>query len=232
MNHRPPPAVASTASLNPGLQLAVVSDVAAEFAERVVEAFHCRPGEKFSLALTGGPVAAECYERLSTHGETQIDWWQVELFLVDECAVSAGHVDSHERLVRAMLLDRVGAAHLVHTLRDQVSRDEVGDIVTARSLDLVHLDLGPDGRLSSIFPGVVLDNGCVVAVHDPLGRVPHQRFSLHPDIIERAGCVLVTAVGAAVAPALRAVQDGENVPGSLLPASRAVWLADRAAARS
>ena len=32
----------------------------------------------------------------------------------DECAVDFEHADSHERLIRLMLLDRVGAAHLVY----------------------------------------------------------------------------------------------------------------------
>ncbi|MFN0029305.1 MAG: 6-phosphogluconolactonase [Acidimicrobiales bacterium] len=235
MNDQPPPASASTAALSSRLQLAVVSDVAAEFAERVVEAFHCRPGERFGLALTGGPVAAECYERLSTHGETQIDWWQVELFLVDECAVEADHVDSHERLVRAMLLDRVGAAHRVHTLRDQHSRDEVANTVAARSLDLIHLDLGPDGRLSSIFPRAPfgpVGSTPVVQLRDPLDRVRPDRFCLHPDVIARAGCILITAVGASVADALNAVRHGHDVPGHHLPPDRVVWLADHAAARA
>ncbi|MEZ5233970.1 MAG: 6-phosphogluconolactonase [Acidimicrobiales bacterium] len=226
-------------------ELAVVSDVAGEFAERVVEAFHCRPGELFGLALTGGAVAAECYERLATHGETQIDWWQVELFLADECRVDPDHVDSHERLIRLMLLDRVGAAHLVHPLRDDRTLAAAAEALQGRSLDVVHLDLGPDGRLSSLFPdpsastplGVGGAGGpgggeppAVVRTADPAGVVPHERYSLSWPVIERASCVVVTAVGAAVADAFAAVQAGLDVPGNLLRNDRVVWLADRAAA--
>lgn len=215
-------------------ELAVVSDVAGEFAERIVEAFHCRSGERFGLALTGGPVAAECYERLATHGETQIDWWQVELFLADECRVAFDHADSHERLIRLMLLDRVGAAHLVYPLRDEGSRRTAAEALAARPLDLVHLDLGADGRLSSLFPGpagpVALPDGLVVHTVDPLGVAPHERYCLAWPVVQRAGCVVVTAVGAGVADAFAAVQRGLDVPGSRLRNERVVWLADRAAA--
>lgn len=220
-------------------ELNVVSDVAGEFAERVVEAFHCRSGERFGLALTGGPVAAECYERLATHGETQIDWWRVELFLADECGVDASHPDSHERLIRVMLLDRVGAAHLFYPLHSEGARQRAQQALIERSLDLIHLDLGADGRLSSLLPRLpgVFDDAAnplaeVIATADPLGRVPHQRFCLSPAVIERANCVVVTAVGASVADALAAVQRGADVPGAFLPTGRVVWLADRAAARA
>lgn len=213
-------------------ELAIVTDVAGEFAERVVEAFHCRSGERFALALTGGPVAAECYERLATHGETQIDWWQVELFLADECRVDPDHEDSHERLVRLMLLDRVGAAHLVYPLRDDRSFVAVAEALRERPLDLVHLDLGPDGRLSSYFPSadpVTAEGGAVSRTSDPLGRSAHDRFCLSPAVIERAGCIVATAVGHSVAGALAAVRAGEDVPGTRLGNERVVWLADRAA---
>jgi 6-phosphogluconolactonase len=213
-------------------ELAVVSDVASEFAERVVEAFHCRSGERFGLALTGGPVAAECYERLATHGETQIDWWQVELFLADECRVDPDHEDSHERLVRLMLLDRVGAAHLVYPLRDDASFTVVADALRERALDLVHLDLGADGRLSSYFPSAdpaATGSRSVLRTSDPSRRVHHERFCLSPAVIDRAGCVVATAVGHSVAGALAAVRAGEDVPGNRLRSERVVWLADRAA---
>ncbi len=215
-------------------ELAVVSDVATEFAERVVEAFHCRAGEHFGLALTGGPVAAECYERLATHGETQIDWWQVELFLADECRVDLDHPDSHERLVRLMLLDRVGAAHLVYPLRDADSLDAATAALEQRPLDLVHLDLGADGRLSSLFPAgertAATAAGVVQRCSDPAGKVPHERFCLAKPVLDRAECVVVTAVGSRVADAFAAIHNGQDVPGNRLRNARIVWLADRAAA--
>src|ERR671926_288165 len=46
-------------------EVIVVEDVPGEFSERVIEAFHTRPGEGFSMALSGGETARRCYERLA-----------------------------------------------------------------------------------------------------------------------------------------------------------------------
>ena len=81
-------------------ELLVVDDVPGEFAERVIEAFHSRPGEDFSLALSGGETARRCYERLATIGGEQIDWWQVDVYWGDERCVPPDHEESNERLGR------------------------------------------------------------------------------------------------------------------------------------
>jgi 6-phosphogluconolactonase len=206
----------------------VVDDVAGEFAERIVEAFHYRRDERFSLALSGGPVAAQCYERLASHGETQIDWWNVELFWADECRVPPEHADSHERLARDILLDRVGAAFAVHPLRDDASVEEATAALASRHLDVVHLDLGADGRLSSLFPGPTFA-GAFASTRDPAGVLPHERYSIGFDAIDHAGAVVVTAVGHGVRAALAAVRAGADVPGNRVRCPRVTWLADRAA---
>jgi 6-phosphogluconolactonase len=206
--------------------LTVVDDVAAEFAEQVVEAFHYRPEEHFTLALSGGPVAATCYERLATHAETQVDWWHVELFFADECQVEPEHPDCHERLARTVLLDRVGAAHLVHPLRDAATVQAAGAALEGRHLDLVHLDLGPDGRLSSLFPGAPAIGSLFGATRDPSGVAPHGRWSIGHRALDDAGTVVVTASGERVRRALADVRAGADVPGTRLRARHVVWLAD------
>ena len=57
-----------------------VDDVAAEFSERVIEAFHRRPEESFALVLSGGETAGRCYQRLATDVADQVDWWQVDVY--------------------------------------------------------------------------------------------------------------------------------------------------------
>src|SRR3954451_21390006 len=81
-------------------ELLVVDDVPGEFAERVIEAFHARPGEDFSIALSGGDTARACYERLATVGGEQIDWWQVDVYWGDERCVPPESPESNERLGR------------------------------------------------------------------------------------------------------------------------------------
>ena len=70
-------------------ELIVVDDLPGEFAERVIEAFHARPGEGFSMALSGGDTARRCYERLAADGADQIDWWQVDIYWSDERVIDA-----------------------------------------------------------------------------------------------------------------------------------------------
>src|SRR6185295_5524935 len=97
--------------------LYVVDDVTTEFAERVIEAFHARPGDNFSMALSGGETARHCYERLASDGGTQIDWWKVDLYWGDERCVPLDDPDSNYRLAREALLDRVGAANATYPMR-------------------------------------------------------------------------------------------------------------------
>jgi hypothetical protein len=161
----------------------VVDDIEGEFAERVVEAFHYRPDELFRVMLTGGDVAQRCYERLASHAETQIDWWLVDVWTSD-----AG-------LARRTLLNHVGAAYAVHHLVDEAPTGP------QERVDVMHLDLGPDGELS----GPV-----------PLGWT--------------SALILVTACGAACASPLADIRAGADVPVNRLAGRSVVVLADRAAA--
>ena len=45
-----------------------VADVPAAFTRTVIEAFAARPGERFTLMLSGGPTAKLCYEHLCATG--------------------------------------------------------------------------------------------------------------------------------------------------------------------
>ena len=85
-------------------ELVVVDDVAGEFAERVVEAYHGRPNEGFSLALSGGTTARHCYERLAEDAGQQIDWWTVDVYWGDERCVPLDDEASNYRLGREALL--------------------------------------------------------------------------------------------------------------------------------
>jgi 6-phosphogluconolactonase len=216
--------------------LYVVDDVAAEFAERVIEAYHSRPGETFSLALSGGNTARTCYERLAADGGTQIDWWKVDVYWGDERCVPLDDRDSNYLLAREALLDRVGAANATYPMRCEEGPDpyqlRVGEL---GRFDLVHLGLGPDGHTASLFPGsdaLQADPGRLVVMNqDPLGLNPHPRMTLTLAGVARARLVIVTVVGEAKREALARVAAGDpTAPASQVNAERVVWLADPAAA--
>ncbi|MCA1692666.1 MAG: 6-phosphogluconolactonase [Acidimicrobiales bacterium] len=214
----------------------VVDDVAPEFAERVVEAFYSRPGDSFSLTLSGGPTARRCYEQLAADAGDQIDWWQVDVYWGDERCVPPDDPESNERLGRESLLERVGAANAVYPMRCDEGPDPYQQrIAQAGRLDLVHLGLGPDGHTASLFPdseALDADPGRLVAMNeDPSGRNPHPRMTLTFSGIARARLVLFTVSGESKREPFAAIRQGNlDCPAARVRADRVIWLVDRAAA--
>jgi 6-phosphogluconolactonase len=216
--------------------LVVVDDVPSEFAERVIEAYHGRPNDGFSLALSGGGTARRCYERLADDAGTQIDWWKVDVYWGDERCVPFDSEDSNYRLGREALLERVGAVNANYPMRCEEGPDpyqlRIGEL---GRFDVVHLGLGADGHTASLFPGspgVQADPGRLVVMNeDPSGRNPHPRMTLTFVGIARARLVLVTVSGEEKRDALARVAAGDDdCPATHIRADRVVWLADADAA--
>jgi 6-phosphogluconolactonase len=216
--------------------LVVVDDVPGEFAERVIEAFHSRPHEGFSLAVSGGQTARSCYERLADDAGNQIDWWKVDVYWGDERCVAQDSPDSNYHLVREALLERVGAVNANYPMFCEEGPDpyqlRLGEL---GRLDVVHLGLGPDGHTASLFPGsegLQADPGRLVVMNeDPSGQNPFTRMTFTLAGIARARLVLVTVSGGDKRAALDRVRAGDpDCPGSLVDADQVVWIADRAAA--
>jgi len=210
-------------------ELVVVDDVPGEFAERVIEAFHSRPEEGFSLALSGGTTARRCYQRLAADGASQLDWWLVDVYWGDERCVPPTSEESNERLGREALLERVGAANAVYPMRCDEGADAYQLRVSeAGRLDVVHLGLGADGHTASLFPGSAgldADPGRLVVMNsDPTGANPHERMTLTFSGIARARLVLFTVMGADKQAAMQRVADGEDLPAARVRADRVVWL--------
>jgi 6-phosphogluconolactonase len=216
-------------------ELVVVDDLAGEFAERVIEAFHGRSEEEFSLCLSGGETARQCYERLAGDGAEQIDWWAVDAYWGDERCVPPDHEDSNERLGRQALLEKVGAAHAVYPMRCEEGPDpyqlRIGEL---GRIDLIHLGMGPDGHTASLFPGspaLDADPGRLVVLNeDPSGRNPYQRMTLTLSALARARLIVFTVAGEEKRETMQRVVAGEDLPASRVQAERIVWLLDEAAA--
>ncbi|HEY7073251.1 MAG TPA: 6-phosphogluconolactonase, partial [Acidimicrobiales bacterium] len=181
-------------------ELVVVDDVPGELAERVIEAFHSRPNDGFSLAVSGGDLARSCYERLADDAGSQIDWWKVDIYWGDERCVPLDDESSNYRLGRESLLEKVGAVNANYPMRCDDGADpyqlRLGEL---GRLDVVHLGMGPDGHTASLFPGSAAldaDPGRLVAMNDdPTGANPFPRMTLTLGGIARARLVLVTATG-------------------------------------
>jgi 6-phosphogluconolactonase len=215
--------------------LVVVDDVPGEFAERVIEAFHARPNDGFTIAVSGGATARDCYERLAEDAGSQIDWWKVDVYWGDERCVPPDSPESNYQLVREALLTKVGAVNANYPMFCDEGADpyqlRLGEV---GKLDVVHLGLGPDGHVASLFPGSAgfeADPGRLVVMNDdPTGTNPHRRMTLTLAGIARARLVLVTVCGEAKREALaRVIAGDETCPGAHVKADRVIWIADDAA---
>ncbi|HEY2429292.1 MAG TPA: 6-phosphogluconolactonase, partial [Acidimicrobiales bacterium] len=212
-------------------ELRVVDDVAGAFAAEVIAAYGGRAEEDFSIAVSGGNTARECYDRLARDADDHIDWWNVDVYWGDERCVPSDSPDSNERLVREALLEKVGAAHAVHPMRCEEGPDRyqllIGEV---GRLDLIHLGVGPDGHTASLFPGspaLDADPGRLVTMnHDPSGRNPFERMTLTQSGISRGRLVVLTVAGESKREAMQAIADGADLPAARVRADRVVWLVD------
>ena len=215
--------------------LTITDDVPRAFAARVIDAFRTRPGDTFSIALSGGETARACYERLAASAGSQVDWWKVDVYWGDERCVPHDHEDSNYLLAREALLDRVGAANATHLMRCAEGPDpyqlRLGDL---GRIDVIHLGMGADGHVASLFPGsaaLEADPGRLVAMNsDPSGANPYERMTLTLAGIARANQVVVTVTGESKAEALAAVAAGDSLPAARIDAHHVTWLVDPAAA--
>ncbi len=145
-------------------------------------------GDGYSLFLSGGATAEECYRALA--GRAGLPWSRVDLYLGDERCVPPDDPDSNHRMITAILLDSVGPVRDDHPM--YVSGPPADAAAAYQRLvmaldrpDLVHLGLGPDGHTASLFPGSsgLADTDpdhLVVANTDPHGVNPHPADHPHP----------------------------------------------------
>lgn len=213
----------------------VVDDVAPAFAEEIARSWQTRPGRGFSLALSGSATARRCYEYLAGWPESPVDWMETELYWSDERCVPLDHPDSNYRLAAEALLERVAGVHALFPMRAEEGADAYQMILSSiGALDVVHLVLGADGHIASLFPGspaLDADPGRLVTTNeDRTGVHPHPRLTMTYAGIARGRTVVVTAAGADTAEAFEAVRRGDEVPAARLAADRLVWVVDRDAA--
>jgi 6-phosphogluconolactonase len=195
---------------------------------------------RFTVALTGGSAAA-LYGALA---EAKLPWDKVHVFFGDERAVPADHADSNYRLAKESLLSHAAIpAENVHRVKGEIDPAEAARLYEQEllavtgdgALDLVHLGMGPDGHVCSLFPGHALLGETIrlVASLTDSPKPPPARVTLTLVALERARQVLFLAMGASKAAALR---EATVDASSALPAARvdrfgrAMWLADRDAA--
>ena len=194
---------------------------------------------RFTLAISGGRTP---WQMLGALAGLELPWSAVDLYQVDERVAPAGDALRNLTHIRESLLDKVklppGQLHAIPVENENLAAAAASYAQELEAgagkppvLDLVHLGLGPDGHTASLIPGdAVLD----VADADVAVAGPYQgrmRITLTYPALNRARRILFLVTGADKADPLRRLCDGDrSIPAGRVDQSRAVLVADRAAA--
>lgn len=221
--------------------------LAESFAARAIEAVRARG--RFSVALTGGSGPVQAYRLLGDEPlRSRVPWEGVHLFWGDERCVPPGHARSNFRMANDAFISRVPIPPAnVHRMRGELPAAYGAEAYAQEMaaffgpgvprLDLVHLGVGPDGHVASLFPfseplrereRIVTTN-----LHLPLGE---PRITLTLPVLNAAARIELPVMGADKAEiawtVLRGPIDPFRFPAQLVrPAGgEMVWMMDSAAA--
>ena len=195
------------------------------------------------VALTGGRIATQAYQRLAEEGaHSAVDWSRVDLWWGDERWVAA----DGDRNAEPTLDLLAGPLRLnpdrVHTMPasdggrdlDQAAED-YARALGATVFDICLLGMGPDGHVASIFPEhpSSYEQGDVIAVRSS-PKPPPDRISLTLPVINRSREVWFLVSGSDKAAAAKMALLGAGpvqVPAAgVAGTQRTLWLMDRDAA--
>ena len=197
---------------------------------------------RVALCLTGGSTPEPAYRRLA-HAE--LDWDRVHLFWTDERCVPPDHADSNAGMALGALAPAGIPETNVHRFRGELG-GEAAAAEMERELeaffgadgvrfDVLHLGMGADGHVASLFPGrAALDETerRAVSTTAPDGMAVADRVTLTLPVLNAADAGFFAATGAGKGEALAAVRaaaPGEGLPAARIrPRGSLEWLIDQA----
>jgi 6-phosphogluconolactonase len=227
-------------------EVRVVESVPDAFARLAAEQLAAAGDGGYSLFLSGGETATDCYRRLAEltgpdadpQSSTAVDWSRIDIYLGDERCVPLDDPDSNHRMIAETLLDPVGPVRSDHPMyRSGPPEDAAAEyqrlVAGLPAFDLVHLGLGPDGHTASLFPdsvalGIDDPDILVSANRDPKANNPHDRITLTFPGIARARLVVFTVTDQSKRSPFQRIEAGDSLPASRVTADRIIWLVDTA----
>ena len=170
----------------------------------------------------------------------------IHLWFGDERFVAAGLTDRNDLLAADLVRAGVpeGNVHRLSGPEEGIGVEDAAARLAAElvaagpegaSFDVVHLGVGPDAHVCSLFPGhpaARVIGADVVAVRSS-PKPPPERVSLTFDALHRARCIMLAASGEGKARAVRAglgEPDAVRAPASCARGLTTTWYIDDAAA--
>ena len=197
---------------------------------------------RFAMAVGGGHTPRMMLRALA--GQQHVPWSDMHVFQVDERVAPQGDADRNLTQLRESLLERAplppaqvypmpvedidlaAAAERYATKLREIA-------VSPPTLDLVHLGLGPDGRIASLVPGdpvLEITDMTVAPTGEYQGR---RRMTLTYSVLNHARHILWLVTGRDKVTMLPRLQVGDHeIPSSRVRQNNALVLADLAAAGS
>jgi 6-phosphogluconolactonase len=208
------------------------------FSAQALGALAARPS--FRWALAGGS-AARLYGALARE---KLPWARIHFYWGDERMVPPEHADSNFRAAREALLSKVPVPpESVHRVHGEMTDAREAAALYAREihetgagLDFVHLGMGSDGHICSLFPGhPLLDEGLALAAAiEDSPKPPARRVTLTLPALRKSDLLCFTVMGKDKAGAVRsAIEDlSSSLPAALAArgAKDVAWFLDRDAA--
>ena len=198
---------------------------------------------RVTLCLTGGSTPEPAYRRLAT---LDVDWDRVHLFWTDERCVPPDDPRSNAGMAMRTLVRPAGIADTnVHRFRGELGGEqaaaemerelEVFFGADGARFDVLHLGMGGDGHIASLFPGsdaVDETERRAVSTTAPPTMDVADRVSLTLPVLNGARAAFFGATGEGKRDAFaRALAGGDAVPAARIdPAGELTWLVDAALA--
>jgi 6-phosphogluconolactonase len=202
-----------------------------------------------AMAVSGGSTPKLLFDHLARSG---FDWVHVHLFFVDERPVPPTHPQSNyllaeEHLIRPARIPHRNVHRICAELKpDQAPRLYIQEIREFFKLqdgelphfDLVHLGMGADAHIASLFPGEpLIENRGEIAAAVFAEKLSQWRITLLPGVLLAARHTAVLVAGEDKAAALAKVfhdsYNPKSYPAQMIAhhGRRVAWFFDEAAAR-
>jgi 6-phosphogluconolactonase len=223
--------------------------VAEQFVRLTTDALVTRG--RCAVALSGGSTPRSVYQLLAAPAfRGRVRWSDIHFFWGDERHVPPDHPDSNYRMaVEAMLSNVPVPPANVHRIRSELPDAQLaaGDYaekvrecvhgVPLPRFDLVHLGIGTDGHIASLFPGsAALQEQQRLCVGNWVAKLNAYRITLTLPVLNAARAVVFVASSAEKASIVQRVlrdrAETAPLPAQLVrPADGELWwMLDRAAA--